>query len=101
MGWRDADMDASIVAPGAAGDGVHNIAGPPATGAGYVQRQIQALSSQYQHQLDRSTPHSTPRWACFFVLSLLFALRIVLAHGWYIVAYAWAIYLLNNLILFL
>lgn len=55
----------------------------------------------YQRYVDRTTPHVVPRWAAFAVLALLFCLRIVTYQGFYVVAYAWAIYLLNIFLLFL
>ncbi|KAJ2987305.1 hypothetical protein NUW54_g9463 [Trametes sanguinea] len=51
--------------------------------------------------LDRVTPFVLYRWLGTAGLLALFALRIVFAQGWYIVAYAHAIYLLNLLLAFL
>lgn len=42
-----------------------------------------------------------PRWLAFALLALLFCLRILTYQGFYVVAYAWAIYLLNIFLLFL
>ncbi len=54
-----------------------------------------------QFLLDRSTPHVLYRWLAtggiFFILSL----RILCYQGFYVVAYALGIYLLNLLLLFL
>lgn len=59
------------------------------------------LQRQYQHQLDRATPHILYRWLATVGIVSLFELRIVLAQGWYIVCYAHAIYILNLLLAFL
>lgn len=79
---------------------------------------------QYQAYLDKSTPYTTYRWTSTGALLLIFALRIVLARGWYIgtinplcilhyrntqtnnwkkktVCYSLAIYLLNLFLAFL
>ncbi|KAL1941478.1 hypothetical protein VTO73DRAFT_7295 [Trametes versicolor] len=55
----------------------------------------------YQQWLDRVTPFVLYRWLGTAGLLSLFMLRIVFAEGWYIVAYAQAIYLLNLLLAFL
>ncbi|KAG7697680.1 hypothetical protein KL930_000265 [Ogataea haglerorum] len=59
------------------------------------------LHNTYQRYLDIATPHTVYRWAATYVLMFLFALRIVLCEGWYIVCYTWAIYLLSMLLQFL
>lgn len=51
--------------------------------------------------MDKSTPHVVPRWIAFGVLALLFSVRVLTFQGFYVVAYAWAIYLLNIFLLFL
>ncbi|KAJ8475079.1 hypothetical protein ONZ51_g6782 [Trametes cubensis] len=56
---------------------------------------------QYQQWLDRVTPFVLYRWLGTAGLLALFMLRIIFAQGWYIVAYAHAIYLLNLLLAFL
>ncbi|PAA57975.1 hypothetical protein BOX15_Mlig028513g1 [Macrostomum lignano] len=59
------------------------------------------ISMRYQAALDKCTPFTTGRWVGFCLLFLLFALRILLVQGFYIIAYALGIYLLNLLIGFL
>jgi len=54
-----------------------------------------------QHWLDRSTIHLLPRWICFAFMILIFALRVYMTEGFYIIAYGLGIYLLNNFIAFL
>jgi len=56
---------------------------------------------QYQTYLDKSTPFVAYRWSGTGVLLCLFFLRIVIAQGWYIVAYCLGIYLLNLFLAFL
>lgn len=51
--------------------------------------------------LDRTSPHVSYRWLGWFVLTLLFALRVVRTGGFYIVCYALGIYDLNLLLGFL
>lgn len=43
----------------------------------------------------------TARWIGFLVLAILFSIRIITYQGFYVVAYAWSIYLLNIFLLFL
>ncbi|OAL20197.1 hypothetical protein AYO22_09091 [Fonsecaea multimorphosa] len=59
------------------------------------------LVKQYQSYLDKSTPYVAYRWSATAVLLLLFFLRIIVAQGWYIVAYCLGIYLLNLFLAFL
>ena len=55
----------------------------------------------YQTYLDKSTPHFALRWIGTIVLILLFMTRIIIAQGWYIIAYGLGIYLLNMFLAFL
>lgn len=57
--------------------------------------------SRYQSILDKLTPFVIYRWIAFASLLLLFFLRIILVQGYYVIAYALGIYLLNVLLLFL
>lgn len=59
------------------------------------------LQQRYQALLDQSTPFVTYRWVGTGVCLFLFMLRILIAQGWYIVAYALGIYLLNLFLAFL
>ncbi|RDX87642.1 Protein RER1A, partial [Mucuna pruriens] len=56
---------------------------------------------QYQYLLDKSTPHVGRRWVGFLVVALLYALRVYLVEGFYVVSYGLGIYILNLLIGFL
>ena len=51
--------------------------------------------------LDKSTPHVKYRWAAWVAVLLVYALRVTLIQGFYIVTYAMAIYNLNLLLGFL
>lgn len=62
---------------------------------------VLALQRRYQKFLDDSSPHTAARWGAFITFFILFFLRIIFAQGWYIVAYAFMIYLLNLFIAFL
>ena len=56
---------------------------------------------KWQQLLDRSTVHTGLRWLVFAGLMALYALRVFLLNGWFIVTYGLGIYLLNNFIGFL
>lgn len=60
----------------------------------YYQRYAQTL-------IDSTAPFSLQRWGATGALLFVFMLRIILAHGWYIVCYALFIYLLNLFLAFL
>ncbi|KAH6661094.1 retrieval of early ER protein Rer1 [Truncatella angustata] len=66
-----------------------------------VTAQTSKIQRQYQAYLDKSTPFVTYRWVGTASFLLIFFLRIFLAQGWYIVAYALGIYLLNLFLAFL
>ncbi|WEW59106.1 hypothetical protein PRK78_004575 [Emydomyces testavorans] len=66
-----------------------------------VTAQTSKITRQYQAYLDASTPYTLYRWLGTGVLLIMFFLRIILAHGWYIVAYTLGIYLLNLFLAFL
>ncbi|OGM44650.1 protein RER1 [Aspergillus bombycis] len=66
-----------------------------------LARNVTDSSKKYQTLLDASTPFTAYRWIGTVVLLIIFFLRIILAQGWYIVAYTLGIYLLNLFLLFL
>ncbi|KAI1268687.1 retrieval of early ER protein Rer1 [Xylariaceae sp. FL1019] len=66
-----------------------------------VTAQTSKIQRQYQTVLDRSTPYVLYRWIATGVALSLFFLRVFIAQGWYIVAYALGIYLLNLFLAFL
>lgn len=70
-----------------------------------LQRQLNQYTLRftqiYQTYLDKSTPHFAVRWIASVALMFAFMLRIVLAQGWYIIAYGLGIYLLNMFLAFL
>lgn len=59
------------------------------------------LARKWQHLMDLSAPHTTPRWALSTVIILLYCVRVYLVNGWYIITYGLGIYVLNLLIGFL
>ncbi|KAL8167394.1 hypothetical protein V2J09_008894 [Rumex salicifolius] len=75
------------------------IGGPAADSP--VFKKLQEASRIYQFYLDKSTPHSVPRWIATLGFAFIFGIRIYSIHGFYIVTYALGIYLLNLLIGFL
>ena len=58
-------------------------------------------SRAFQYYLDRSTPHATGRWLGTLAAAAIYALRVYMVQGFYIVTYGLGIYLLNLLIGFL
>ncbi|KAI1096385.1 retrieval of early ER protein Rer1 [Rostrohypoxylon terebratum] len=74
---------------------------PEQTPFAAVTAQTSKLQRQYQSLLDQSTPFVLYRWVGTGVFLGIFFLRILLAQGWYIVAYALGIYLLNLFLAFL
>ncbi|KAI6090374.1 retrieval of early ER protein Rer1 [Hypoxylon rubiginosum] len=66
-----------------------------------VTAQTSRLQRQYQAVLDKSTPFVLYRWVGTGAFLFLFFLRVFFAQGWYIVAYALGIYLLNLFLAFL
>lgn len=74
---------------------------PDQTPFAAVTAQTSRLQRQYQALLDQSTPYVLYRWLGTGVALILFFLRIFVAQGWYIVAYALGIYLLNLFLAFL
>ncbi|KAI0724688.1 retrieval of early ER protein Rer1 [Fomitopsis betulina] len=74
---------------------------PSTPGVANVSMKFNDAQRQYQQLLDRITPFVLYRWLGTAGLLAVFALRIVLSQGWYIVCYAHAIYLLNLLLAFL
>lgn len=59
------------------------------------------VSRKFQYYLDKSTPHITGRWLGTLSIALIYALRVYIVQGFYIVSYGLGIYLLNLLIGFL
>lgn len=59
------------------------------------------ISRTYQHYLDRSTPHTSPRWIGTLVVLAIYAMRVYYLQGFYIISYGLGIYLINLLIGFL
>ena len=55
----------------------------------------------YQTFLSKATPHTLARWATTISLLVGFMLRVVLGEGWFLIAYALGIYMLNLLLAFL
>lgn len=60
-----------------------------------------SVSRRYQHLLDKWTPHVLRRWIACLGVALVYALRVYLVQGFYIVSYGLGIYILNLLIGFL
>ena len=67
----------------------------------FLPRLYRSLSTQFQVLLDKSTPHTAPRWLALAALFLLYGVRVYYLQGFYIVTYGLGIFLLNLLIGFL
>lgn len=74
---------------------------PEQTPFAAVSAQTSKLQRHYQALLDQSTPFVLYRWVGTGVALFLFFIRVFMAQGWYIVAYALGIYLLNLFLAFL
>lgn len=59
------------------------------------------LSQRYQHLLDKSTPQVLYRWIFLAVIAFIFAIRVFMVQGFYIITYALGIYIIQLLIAFL
>ncbi|KAK6938641.1 Retrieval of early ER protein Rer1 [Dillenia turbinata] len=59
------------------------------------------ISQRYQYLLDKSTPHVLRRWISFSTIAFVYALRVYLIQGFYIITYGLGIYILQLLIAFL
>ncbi|KAJ8538113.1 hypothetical protein K7X08_014653 [Anisodus acutangulus] len=59
------------------------------------------LSQRYQHLLDKSTPQVLYRWIFFAAIALIYAVRVFMVQGFYIITYALGIYIIQLLIAFL
>jgi len=68
---------------------------------GAVSKLQSGMARKWQHMLDVSAPHTAARWGISAVVMVLYAIRIYLINGWYIITYGLGIYVLNLLIGFL
>jgi len=66
-----------------------------------AERVFVQFGRKFQHLLDKSTIYLKSRWAFSAVMLFLYALRVHLAEGWYIISYGLGIYLLQLFIGFL
>ncbi|RYR78734.1 hypothetical protein Ahy_A01g003592 isoform A [Arachis hypogaea] len=71
------------------------------TPAAAISRWKFEVSRQYQHLLDKTTPHVLNRWLGTLAVAFVYALRVYLIQGFYVVSYGLGIHLLNLLIGFL
>ncbi|XP_039009578.1 protein RER1A-like [Hibiscus syriacus] len=59
------------------------------------------ISRRYRHILYKTVPHIVSRWIGCLALMMLYAVRVYLVQGFYIITYGLGIYLLNLLMGFL
>ena len=69
--------------------------------SGGVKHLIRRLYYRISVFIERSQPYYWPRWTLSAILLLAFMARVVISQGWYVVAYALWIYLLNVFLAFL
>ncbi|KAK8673959.1 hypothetical protein V6N13_112268 [Hibiscus sabdariffa] len=69
--------------------------------ASAVSRWTFKISRRYQHVLDKTVPHIVSRWIGCLALMAIYAIRVYLVQGFYIITYGLGIYLLNLLMGFL
>ncbi|KAI4314995.1 hypothetical protein L6164_027849 [Bauhinia variegata] len=83
---------------GAAGTG---LAADDLYPAAAISRWRFAVSQQYQHLLDKTTPHVLYRWIACLFFAFVYVIRVYFVQGFYVVSYGLGIYILNLLIGFL
>ncbi|KAG1471733.1 hypothetical protein G6F56_001956 [Rhizopus delemar] len=59
------------------------------------------MERKFQQVLDQTTPFVPYRWTGTGLLLIVFMSRVIYAEGWYIIAYALGIYMLNLFLAFL
>ncbi|CAL0312834.1 unnamed protein product [Lupinus luteus] len=91
-------MDATATAPAATPDSATTDDQNPSAA---ITRWKFEVSRQYQHLLDKTTPFVLYRWIGFFVIALIYVVRVYFVEGFYVVSYGLGIYILNLLIGFL
>ncbi|CAO3642161.1 unnamed protein product [Mucor fragilis] len=81
---------------------MNDFASEPSEGAtSSLLAQKSQLERRFQQILDQVTPFVPYRWVGTSVLLVLFMFRVIYAEGWYIIAYALGIYILNLFLAFL
>ncbi|KAF1796300.1 retrieval of early ER protein Rer1 [Mucor lusitanicus] len=81
---------------------MNDFASEPSEGAtSSLLAQKSQLERRFQQILDQVTPFAPYRWVGTSVLLVLFMFRVIYAEGWYIIAYALGIYILNLFLAFL
>jgi len=66
-----------------------------------LEGKLEKLTRAAQHYVDKTTIWVKSRWAAFVLLLALYALRIYVRRGFFVVTYGLGIYMLNLLIGFL
>ncbi|EIE27071.1 retrieval of early ER protein Rer1 [Coccomyxa subellipsoidea C-169] len=66
-----------------------------------ASKTMHKISQRYRYFLDKTTPHSAGRWLALLGLLIIYAVRVYLLKGFYIVTYALGIFNLNMLLGFL
>lgn len=60
-----------------------------------------SINNKIQYLLDKSSPYVLYRWIFYILLLILYLYRIYICDGFYVITYAYGIYLLNQFIGFL
>jgi len=66
-----------------------------------LEGKLEKIACTAQHYIDKTTIWVKSRWATFVLLLVLYALRIYIRRGFFVITYGLGIYLLNLLIGFL
>lgn len=76
-----------------------NADGPPGHWLQNLAKDV--LNQYYRRYVERTSIYPVQRWSAFSAALVIFSLRVYLSEGWFVVAYALGIYLLNLFIGFL
>ncbi|KAL3505126.1 hypothetical protein ACH5RR_034967 [Cinchona calisaya] len=83
------------------GGGTDGAAGESLAGSSAISKWVFTISQRYQHVLDKSTPQVLYRWIFLAAIAFIYAVRVYLLEGFYIITYGLGIYILQLLIAFL
>ncbi|KAJ6681953.1 PROTEIN RER1 [Salix koriyanagi] len=67
------------------GNDLSSLSSTPAT---TISRCSYAVSRRYQHFLDQTVPHVLYRWLSCLIVVLIYAIRVYLVQGFYIITYS-------------
>lgn len=83
------------------GDGSHHPEPVTPSGPSPTEAMVTGLRMKWRTLLDKSAIYTKTRWGLFFAVCIMYAVRVAILQGFYIVTYGLGIWLLNLLIGFL